>query len=406
MPTVRTRPPTRFQWWAVICAVLAFGGGAHADPFLNLTDAFADTKQILANNGTANIVVLGDSLTYQVNSYLPHFRELMQNRYGNAGAGYKGFSLWTGAGFNDMGWDKTGLDIDKEPHHSLDGLWDASNDEPSWITGNSNEAVYNLDVSSDRVEFHYIKKPNGGRFNLTQWNGNSGNYLTQIDTFSNDRFVETYGYTFPPGTHRKFMITPMGDGWATILGANNIIDAPGVRIHRGANGGWGIDNFLHRNYSFDDQLQLLDTDLVMVWIGQNDQTTHFQYQYEPKLRQLVNRLKTTLPDAEIVLISSWNSATTMQRISDAMEAVAAQESVGFINIFETAGDRDFFESNNYLKDNIHFGHWGGQYIGQLLFDAFETNGASLTPEPATLTLTIGGILMLLRRPLRRQRQAG
>jgi hypothetical protein len=368
-------------------------------PSLNLTDAFADTKQILTGGGTANIVVLGDSLTYKASSYLPVFRSLMQDRYGNAGAGYKGFSIWTGAGFND-GWAATGLDADKAPHHSLDGLWDQNNTDPVQVTGVPNDAIYSVDTSSERVELHWVNAPNGGRFNLNQWNSGTQIPLGQFQTFSEDGSVETFDYTFPPGTQKKLQIVPRGEGYTTILGANNIIDAPGVRIHRGANGGWGVDNFLQRDYTFDEQLQLLDTDLVMVWLGANDQG-EIAISYRAKMNDLVDRLQATVPDAEIVLISSYQSSDKIGELAFGMELSAMDQNIGFINLYETAGDKEFFETNGYLADQIHFSQAGGQYMGQFLFDVFETNGASLVPEPATLTLAAAGALVLLRRPQRR-----
>ena len=35
----------------------------------------------------------------------------------------------------------------------------------------------------------------------------------------------------------------------------------------------------------------------------------------------------------------------------------------------TAGDYDFFVRNNYLTDQIHFNEAGGEYVGNLLFEA-------------------------------------
>ena len=37
----------------------------------------------------------------------------------------------------------------------------------------------------------------------------------------------------------------------TLLGVNNKTETPGVRIHRAANGGWGIGNFVQRDWTFD-----------------------------------------------------------------------------------------------------------------------------------------------------------
>ena len=72
--------------------------------------------------------------------------------------------------------------------------------------------------------------------------------------------------------------------------------------------------------------------------------------------------------------------------------------MGFINLYETAGDRQFFVDNNFLDDQIHFSWAGGEYMGQFLFDAFITDGLSLVPEPATaVTVAMVAVLLTGRR---------
>src|SRR5262245_41451264 len=90
----------------------------------NLTEAPADTKAKLAAKEQADILILGDSLSfsYEVTTYLTYFRKYAQNKFGNAGYGYQAASVWTGSGFN-QDWTGPSLSTDPAPHHGLDGLW-------------------------------------------------------------------------------------------------------------------------------------------------------------------------------------------------------------------------------------------------------------------------------------------
>jgi MYXO-CTERM domain-containing protein len=136
----------------------------------------------------------------------------------------------------------------------------------------------------------------------------------------------------------------------------------------------------------------------MVWIGQNDQP-YDRNTYAPRLNLLIDRIASAVPDAEIVLIGSYDSNSWRVRgLVDAMYDVAAARGVGFINLYDTAGNYSFFMGHGYLDDAVHFSNAGGAYMGRFLFDAFVTDGASLVPEPSGLTaLAALGLLRRRRR---------
>lgn len=377
---------------------------------LNLAQALRDTKSILATGQQADIVVLGDSLSFRPGSYLPTFRQLLQNRYGNAGAGYQGMSLWTGAGFNG-GWLTTGINADNPPYRALDGLWNRYDG----VTGWPNQAV--VTPQGRNVKIQYLTQPGGGSFVLRR--GDFGDVVTTIST-NGPSGVATYNYAMP-AADAQYTIAPAGDGSFTVLGQNNVTSNPGVRVHRGANGGWGVNNFLQRDFTFDRQLALLGTDLVMVWIGQNDQAFTTPT-YASAVDQLVTRIQTAAPSAEVVLIGTYNQGSpALPGLVEGMAQVARARNVGFINLYEAAGSTQFFLDNGFLDDGIHFSPAGGYYMGNLLYNAFVTDGRSIDPtiprdynpnydpnelpignngnlpEPAAATATVAAIMALLAR---------
>ena len=363
-----------------------------APPSANLPAALADTKALLAGGGQANIVVLGDSLSVRTGSYLPYFRQALQQQYGNAGYGYQGFSLWSGAAFN-RGWLSTGINTDLAGHRSLDGLWNSHDGTPTGPIS----AFY---TPNDRtVQLQYVKQPGGGSFDILR--NQHGALVTTINTNSAEKGVGTFEFSLNPG-ETQYTVMPGDATPFTVLGQNNTTEAPGVRVHRAANGGWGVNNFLQRDFTFNEQLGLLDTDMVMIWIGQNDQAYN-RTSYAQRLNLLVDRVQSSAPGAEVVLVGTYDSGSpALPGLVEGMADVARARDLGFINIYETAGNAAFFNSNGYLDDGVHFSPAGGAYIGQLLFDAFLTDGQSLTqspfiPEPATAGLLTMASAGLLRR---------
>jgi lysophospholipase L1-like esterase len=382
---------------------------------LNLPASFADTKAKLTAGQQADILVLGDSLSFYPGNYLTIFRDRLQDYYGDAGAGYQGFSVWTGGGM-DAGWNRGFINADTSPYRALDGLWGSTT---------ATTTAY-LTPSSERFELHYVTQPGGGSFRPFVWTSGGQQFLAPaIDTNSAAPAVETWTFPAPdPGT--QIWYQTFGNGTVTILGENNVNDLdPGVRVHRAANGGWGVENFLHRDWTFDAQLDLLDPDLVMIWLGQNDQGFGRE-SYRDRLRALIGRVRATRADAEVVLIGTYDSGSAnIPPLVGAMQDVASEDGVGFINIHEVAGDYQFFLDNGFLEDGIHFSAAGGWYLGNLLFDAFQTDGlgprwtgrvrspftpfdpspsAASTPEPgcAAVTSLIGALLLMRRRATSRR----
>ena len=70
-------------------------------------------------------------------------------------------------------------------------------------------------------------------------------------------------------------------------------------MNRAANGGYGVNNFLNRDFSFDSITESIDPQLVMIMLGQNDQVFGYtETQYATLLQQLVTRIRTDLPNSE------------------------------------------------------------------------------------------------------------
>ena len=361
------------------CAVLAVPACAFAGN-VNVQQSLADTKAIIAGGGQADVVVLGDSLSFRDGSYLPYFRDLMQGKYGNAGSGYQGFSE-TGAWFSGA-FDYGQVNADNAPHSAVDGFWQTVNTTTTDAYGK----VIPRDQTSTLL---YVAKPGGGEVDAYR-NVNGYQHIETLNGNAATPTVRSMTYTAPDADH-TISLHAVG-GPVQFLGLNNTNSNTGMRIHRAANGGWTTQNFLQRDFTFDSTLNALSTDLVMIMLGQNDSGQGMTAtQFASNMNTLIDRVQAAAPGADVLLVGSYDSGNPLLGdYADAEAMIAQTRGVGFIDLYHTAGNYAFWQSNGYLDDGVHFSPAGGQYLGNFLYNA-------VVPEPGTLALLSIGALGLLPR---------
>ncbi|MCC7145919.1 MAG: SGNH/GDSL hydrolase family protein [Phycisphaeraceae bacterium] len=372
--------------------VLALAAPAWAADQLNVAQTLANTKSILASGGQADIVVIGDSLCFEGlgwASWLPRFTNLMQNHYGNAGRGYQEFNPRYGAHDITGAIIGSGPNMDLAGGKALNGIWLGLKD----VGGTAA-----IDTYDAQVALHYGTTSVGSQFAIRD---SAGNLLDVVDSYAPTTGAAAWTHTFATADH-ELNIQVLDPSVALLFGVNNTNDNPGVRVHRGANSGYGTSNYIGRDPSFDAQLDLLDTDLVIISLGQNDY--YSQAAYQQAFPYLINRLLKTVDD--VLILGTYDSGSSrLPMIWSVQEQTAANLGVGFINLGTTAGDKSFFRDNGYLNDdNVHHSPAGADYLAQLIFNAFLTDGASLVPEPTTLFWLALGLTLSLRRRSGRTRR--
>lgn len=362
---------------AILTLAVASIAGAETLPYSrNLAAALVDTKAKLASGQTANIVVLGDSLSLREGTYLPYFRLWMQQEYGDAGFGYQGFSNWTGGVFEDQ-WTIGAVNGNTPPYNGLDGFWASTFARPYPPTHTSAR----FEGKNTMIRLHYAAKVGGGSFTV-QTDPFSAPIAT-VDSESTTNQVRVFTHTFTNPLVKTLWFQPQGDGEVVILGQENVTTTPGVRIHRAANGGWGVNDFLIRNWTFDAQLKTLNPDLVIVAFGINDAVDYSRNLYYLTLLTFFDRLRGVLPNTEFVMVTPYDyGAGVVDGIVAAMSDVSTERGYGFINLFRAGGPRSFYDTNRYLDDGVHYSHPGGRYVGRLLYRAFVSDGATLS-DPLT-----------------------
>ncbi|MCC7408619.1 MAG: SGNH/GDSL hydrolase family protein [Phycisphaeraceae bacterium] len=363
---------------------------------LNLAQTFAQTKQVVASGGQADIMVFGDSLCFEGlgwSAWLPRFNTLMRNYYGDAGAGYQEFSGLTGVHDVTGHFIGSGANVDIPPRKALNGIWLGPD-----VVGSS----LAIDTWNQQVEVHYGTANNGG---VVAIRDSAGNLLGNIDTHTDSKAISasSWSHTFTGDDHElNFEVT--SPGTVALLGVQNATSDPGIRVNRAANSGYGTSNYLFRDRTFDAQLAMLSPELIIISLGQNDHYT--QSQYEVAFPYLIQRMLTASPDSDVLILGTYDSGSSrLPMIWGVQEQAAADLGLGFLNLGTTAGNKAFFLDNGYLYgDNLHHSPAGADYLANLIFDAFVTDGLSLIPEPTSLAWLAAWLILPLRRSARSARQ--
>ena len=334
-------------------------------PTLNLERSLRQFYEEAAA-GRGVIVALGDSITYREDSWCVDFRHRMQEKYGDAGRGWQPMSVWTGAGMSGD-WERGLIDEDTLPYRGLDGLWGRS-------TGFQNAFI---DFREPLNRLLYSSEPVGGSMTVEVAGSTS-----RLNGRSSARMLRWLDLPRLEPENRRVWLRPENNGPVTVFGAVGTTGNPGVLVHKVANGSWGVDEFLQRDWSFEPLMRQLDPDVIVLMIGQND-WAYPAPEWEELLERLCNRLTRGVPGARLVIVSTYQSVDLPNAMAERMErarVVAERRGIGFVDLQFFAGSHRFFVDNDLLRDPVHFNDRGASFVGKMLFDAFETRGESMSVE--------------------------
>jgi hypothetical protein len=350
----------------MILLLAALEGPRH----LNLSSQVEPSLQQLAGQGQVSYLVVGDSLSRE--GWTQPFAAELQQRFGNAGGGYQGLARANLGGFNGGVWDAHAVKEDRAPHSGLDGLW-AETIAGLPTPGQSTTALL-TPWQAGPVQVQYVRQPSGGRFQILEDIGQQRILRDTIDSAADSEGLATWSGT----ATGRLVFQPLDAGkQVKILGIVGQSDEPGVRVDRVANDSWGSANLIQRDWTFDEQVKLLDNDVAFIMLGQNEQVDQVA-SYGQKIEIVVDRLLAANPDMGIVLVSTYDSGgPSLDRMSNRLFALAEQREWGFINLYAAAGDHDFFVRNDFLRDAVNWNAAGSEYVARIVVDAVLSRGASL-----------------------------
>ncbi len=326
------------------------------------------------SSGGGCALVLGDSLTYRSGSIWENLVEISSMTYGSGGSGYQAISLWTGASYPAGQWVQGAVNQDTPPNWSLDGMW-LSTVSPS------TQATVTCAPWSRITTLHYVTGPGTGSFTV-----NSGGSSWFVPG-GGVQAVGTLSLTIPLNS---LTITTTGNGSVTLLGFVNGAATTGPVYHRAANGGWGLDEVLRRNWSWDAQVGLLNPQVVFVcYGGQNDWAYSFNTAiWDQYLRQVCDRIEAAAPAAGIVLVSNYASSpepSVIDRwviLSGVQRNLAIERGYGFVDLFRAGGVYEYWVHSGFVDlDGLHFTDAGGHHAADIIHCAMDTAGVCLATAP-------------------------
>ena len=142
---------------------------------------------------------------------------------------------------------------------------------------------------------------------------------------------------------------------------------PGFQLANDAFGGKDIEYFIkNADQHMDQFVQMTDTNMLYIWIGQNNPQGYTGSQFQSRMQLLISKYRAIRPDMKFVLVSTYDTNSPVQADFAQAEYNISQSdsSVLFLNLYEAAGSFSSLDSN-YLADHIHPNAAGNTYFANL-----------------------------------------
>ncbi len=311
----------------------------------------------------------------------------LQQRFGNAG---HGFSLvappWVwyqhrGVKLAASGWNLVSPAIGRRG----DGRYGLGGVSFEGSPGAYSEFTLQ-DSSHTRVRAYFLKRPDGGSFTVEA----DGVSLGEVSTESTQVESGAQVFPIPPGTRR--VAVRVTRGAARVFGLEFFKNRTGVVYSSlGLNG--GSTEVLSRHMEplhWAEQLRTAKPKLVVINYGTNESVyrEYVSKQLEGELRKAVLRVRQSVPDAAILIMSPMDrgvrdeegnirTAETIPQVVAIQQKVAEELQVAFFNTFAAMGGSGtmarWYASNPRLVggDYIHPMPAGAQRVGDLLVEGLE-----------------------------------
>jgi lysophospholipase L1-like esterase len=255
--------------------------------------------------GSLHILHYGDSHTAS-DDWANELRQEFQAKFGAGGPGYTlpghpflGYRRFDSHGSNSRGWYTGGIVTRKDD--GIDGLGGIS------LTAQSAGETVTLTVECQQLELHYLRQPGGGQMEFSV----DGAPIATVDT-DGESAAGTYQYTATPGVHQYTLQTLSAApvrlfGWVAQNQAGVTYETLGIN-------GAQANLMLEWNAAvLDSELMSRDPALVVLAYGTNEalSRTWTPEGYYATLTEIIQRLRSTLPVASILLVGPPDCAHRM-----------------------------------------------------------------------------------------------
>jgi len=359
---------------------------------LHMDEATSDWQNRLAKGDRAHLAVIGDSISFKSDTYIYYLRDLLEAHSANGGDGFLSFSTGFRHAANSGNNRRPGLDYRRSVDWSRIGLASGPRDE--WGV-HSVDGIFTR-IAADgwmEVEFfgpeavlHLVQEPGAGLIRVQLNGADSGVIDASIDSGPPQLgtvLIKT-GNTDPQTTSimRLSLLgaTAEDPQWTQLNGLSMTTGHGGSVISRLSRGGVGPEDFLLCDGGvFESTLVDLNPDLVFVMLDHGDTNI-----YRASMEELLDRIESALPNAEIVLASHHHFSENRGPDTDHLIELATERGHGFLNLFDLHQSQQHLQSLGFLEDTVHLTAAGGTWFAGFIHDALL--GWVI---PTSVTLSVG-----------------
>lgn len=371
-------------WWifiGLLFLVLSAPGVSAQRPLVwQLHEQTAPWRDRLQSGHTGTYALIGDSISFRIDSFNWYLRDELEAIYGNGGDGYLALNSSfrhipdgsrnrrPGLAFRHSGqpWTTFGPGNGARSafgERSIDGLY-ARIGATGWVE---------VDCYGPQITLHYIREEGAGVIRIRV----NGEVIAEIDaSIGPGELPGLMTYSFSTGTNDPNVLstvrfslvgaTSQNPMWTQLNGLDMRTGEPGVVYHRLARGGSGPDDFLRADPMMElNSLTALDPDAIFIML---DQTTDLA-QYTIDLALYVERINVATPGVPVVLISHHAFSPTRETTTEIELLLAIAQGYGFLNLFDLHNNFDHLNDLGFLIDSVHFSSIGGDWYGRFVRDA-------------------------------------
>jgi lysophospholipase L1-like esterase len=377
-----TRPPAP-QTGHVKIPEIAAPGGQIVDPAGAMQSFYRALARSEAKQSVTRILHYGDSPT-TADLVTADARQLLQRQFGDAGHGFvliaKPWAWYQhrGVEIKSSGWKMEPLSQSRTKDH-LHGLGGVNFQGAAGAVSRIRLA----DAAHRRVEVLYLKQPGGGDFKVEAGN-------ETILTVPTAGEAKTSGFSsaaLPEGTEEVKLTVTRGS--VRVYGVSFEKGQPGLIYSSLGLNGASIQHMLRflEPQHWTEQLQHQSPDLIVLNYGTNESVfpKYVETTYAGELRQVLQRVRTALPNTSVLVMSPMDRADRVQgeiatpqilpKIIAIQRQLAAENGCAFFSTFDAMGGAGTMARWYRMKprlvseDFIHPLPGGAAKVGALLDDA-------------------------------------
>lgn len=366
----------KFTHWT-IGIIGAIASASSAAPDFNDIDAqTAPWRDHLYAGEPATIAFIGDSISYRNDTWIWFVRDLLRDRFGDAGVGYLAFHPGFNAAPAGQNGPQPGLAFQwsnpggtaiqfaqtngpRDPNRgalSPDGLWTViSGAGKVWMTAPGTDAT-----------IYFVTSPDGGTLRITI----DGAQVAALDAHSDSPAIASHAFS-------------LGDGATTTFAVESVTGEPiqvnGVDIRNGAGGHLGIrisrggcgpaDFLVAADAEVASELAALSPDLAIVMLDWEYNAPGEPAAFADDLGALMAFYEAAMPSTKFILASHHPYSPAMEQEAEIVYQTALARGHGFLNLYTTWPNAAAMQGAGLLVDNIHLSAVGGDWFARYYLDA-------------------------------------